>query len=123
MTTATIDVANQLAELCREQKYIEAVETLYDENIVSIEPMDTEEMPGRLEGKQDVMNKNKWFIDNFEVVESTVYGPYPNGERFAMAFCVTAKNKETQETSKMEEVALYTVKNGKIIQEVFFHTG
>ncbi|QDU35111.1 hypothetical protein KS4_31910 [Poriferisphaera corsica] len=119
--TSTLDLGNQLADLCKEGRHLEAVDTLYDENIVSIEPCSSPDMPARMEGIQAVRGKNEWWLNAFEMKDQHVYGPYPHGERFALAFCMDVVNKETKEEMHMEEVALYTVKDNKIVQEEFFH--
>lgn len=51
-------------------------------------------------------------------------GPYPHGDRFIAHFKmeVTAKNGPMAgKRMVMDEAALYTVKDGKIIHEEFFY--
>ena len=72
-----------------------------------------------------VKGKNEWWVNNHEVHSSSVKGPFPNGDRFAVIFNydVTAKaGPMAGQRMKMEEVALYTVKDGKITREEFFYT-
>ncbi|GGZ90783.1 SnoaL-like domain-containing protein [Algibacter mikhailovii] len=60
---STKEVANQWAQLCREGKNIECIESLYAENVSS------KEMPGvpygeSITGKQSVLEKSKQWLDN-----------------------------------------------------------
>ena len=115
----TKDVAQQWAQMCREGKNIECVEALYDENVVS------REMPGFPEeitqGKQNVWNKSKDWLDNVAEFHSSEIGePVIAGNHFTskMSFDVTFKDRGRQ---SMEEVAVFEVKNGKITNEQFFY--
>lgn len=122
--SSTLEVGKKLVELCRGGKNLEAVETLYAPDIVSIEVIGDETMPARTEGIDAVRGKNQWWIDNHEVHGGEVRGPFPHGDRFIVQFDfdVTAKTGPMKgRRIKLEEGALYTVKNGKIVQEEFFY--
>ncbi|MBC7975998.1 MAG: nuclear transport factor 2 family protein, partial [Myxococcales bacterium] len=47
--------------------------------------------------------------------------PYPNGDRFAVRFNYDVTHKPSSKRIQMDEVALYTVKDGKIVREEFFY--
>jgi hypothetical protein len=57
-------VANELVALCREQPNLDAIEALYSPDIVSIEPVGSEEMPAEMRGRDAVRGKNQWWFDN-----------------------------------------------------------
>ena len=120
----TKEVGTKLAELCREGKNLEAIETLYSETIVSVEAVGDETMPAVMEGIDAIRGKNQWWLDNHEVHEGDVRGPFPNENRFALIFNfdVTAKaGPMAGQRMKIEEVALYTVEDGKITREEFYY--
>ncbi|WP_432798010.1 SnoaL-like domain-containing protein [Poriferisphaera sp. WC338] len=117
----TMDIANQLVALCRERKFAEAINTLYADDIVSVEAMEDPAMPARMEGKETVLGKNQWWFDNHEIHSITVSDPFPHGDRFAVYFDDDITSKETGERIHMQEVALYTVTDGKITHEEFFY--
>ena len=50
-------------------------------------------------------------------------GPFPNEDRFAVRFTFDVTNKPSGQRMTMDEVGLFTVKNGKIAREEFFYTG
>jgi len=73
------------------------------------------------EGKEAVEQKSVWWRDNHEVHDVAVEGPYPNGDRFAVRFTYDITRKQSGQRVKMDEVALYTVKDDKIVREEFFY--
>jgi len=121
----TLSVGKKLVSLCRDGKMMEAVETLYSPQIVSIEAVSGgPSMPARMEGLEAIKGKNDWWVKNHEVHSSKVEGPYPHGDRFIVHFImdVTAKaGPMAGQRMTLDEAALYTVKDGKITQEEFFY--
>ena len=119
-----LDIGKKLVDLCKQGKNLQAIETLYAPNIVSIEAMGDETMPARMEGIQAIKGKNDWWFQNHEVHGGEVKGPWPNGDRFTVYFKSDVTPKAGPMANKrmtIEEVALYTVKNDKIVQEEFFY--
>jgi len=119
MTTS--EVAHKLVALCREGKYLEAVETLYDPDIVSVEAKEFAGMPRELRGKEAVRGKNQWWFEANEVHSSSVAGPYLTPERFAAVHTFDSTIKATGVRRAFTEVAVYTVENGRITREEFFY--
>jgi ketosteroid isomerase-like protein len=122
--TETLAVGKKLVELCQKGKVMDAVNTLYDKNIVSIEATESPEMPRRMEGIDAIRGKNEWWEKNHEIHSMEVNGPWPHGDRFIARFKLDVTPKAGPMAGKrmtMEEAALYTVKNGKIVQEEFFY--
>ena len=115
----THDVANRLVELCREGKNLEAINELYDDNVVGREPKGA---PMELsEGKEAVIGKNNhWYSTVEEVHSGIVSDPIVSGDFFSctMDMDVTYKDYGRME---MHEVCVYEVKDGKIISDQFFY--
>ena len=122
-TPEVIEIGKQLVALCQQGKGIEAVDALYDEKIVSIEGQEGDELPARMEGIQAVRGKNTWWYDNHEIHAEQVEGPFAGlrDDQFAARFELDVTFKPTGDRQKMVEVALYTVSNGKIVQEEFLY--
>jgi len=125
-TSDTLAIGKQLAELCKQGKNLEAVEALYSDDVVSVEAVDcgTENMPQTMTGKQAILGKNQWWCDNHEVHSGSVAGPFPHGDRFVLLldYDVTPKcGPMAGNRMQMQEAALYTVDNGKIVKEEFFY--
>jgi ketosteroid isomerase-like protein len=62
-------------------------------------------------------------MDTHEVHAAAVEGPWPNGDRFIVRFTYDVTNKPSGRRMQMDETALFTVQNGKIVREEFFYTG
>ena len=118
---STASVASELVELCRAGRNLEAISKLYDANIVSIEAVGGEEAPAETRGIDAVRKKNEWWLDTYEVNSAKVDGPFVGKDRFAVYYAYETTLKRTGERGSMEEMALYTVKDGKIVREQFFY--
>ena len=120
----TLTLGRKLVELCKAQKASEALATLYSPQIVSIEAQGSPDMPARMEGIDAIKGKNDWFESSYEVHKADAKGPWPHGDRFIVNFTydVTAKSGPMAgQRMTLDEAALYTVRDGKIVQEEFFY--
>ena len=120
----TLSVGKKLVEYCRQGKNLEAINALYSPQIVSIEAMGGPSMPARMEGLEAIRGKNDWWVKNHEIHNAEAEGPWPHGDRFIVRFKydVTATGgPQAGKRMKMDETGLYTVKDGKIVQEEFFY--
>ena len=61
-------------------------------------------------------------LDNHQIHEGTVEGPYPHGDRFILHFKYDVTPKHTGKRMTMDETGLYTAQNGKIVKEEFFNS-
>ena len=116
-----MEIANELVDLCRQGKNMEAIEKLYSPDVVSVEAC---AMPGHeqtIKGIDGVKGKTQWWVENHEVHSGDVKGPYPHGDRFILYFDYDVTPKQTGQRMQMQEAGLYTVKNGKIAKEEFFY--
>jgi hypothetical protein len=125
MTTATATntatIAEELVSLCREGRNGDAINTLYSPDIVSIESMGNESMPREQKGIDAIRGKNQWWAENNEVHSATVDGPFLGDDKFAVYYNYDVTFKPTGKRNNMEEMALYTVKDGKVVREQFFY--
>jgi len=115
----TSEIAQRFAALCREGKHEEAANTFWSDDVVSIEAM--EGPMARLEGRAAVKGKTEWWNANHEVHGGETFGPYVNGNQFCLRFTIDVTPKQTGQRMQMEEVGLYTVRDGKVVEERFFY--
>lgn len=117
---STFEIGTRLVTLCQAGKFIEAIDELYADGVVSDEPGAPEPTAGR----DAVRAKNEaWFAGN-EVHSISVDGPWPHGDRFAVRFDIDITPKAgpmAGQRFQMSEIALYTVADGKIAREEFFY--
>ena len=123
-SNTTLEVGKKLVDFCRQKKHTQAVDSLYAPNVVNLEPHDFPGMPQRTEGHAAVRAKNDHWEQNNTIHAATVNGPFPNGDRFIVHFDYDFTPKSgpmANQRIKMQEAGLYTVKDGKIVQEEFFY--
>jgi len=118
---STQAVGQQLADLCRQGRNLEAIETLYADHAVSIEVAGHGDMPRVTEGKAAILGKNQWWLDNHEVHGGDVKGPFPHEDRVALYMSFDITPKHLGQRIQIEEVGLYTVEGDKIVKEEFFY--
>ena len=120
----TRQVGTQLVELCSKGRNLDAVDTLYSDDVVSVEPQAMADMPAETTGKAGVRGKNIWFFDNHEIHSAKAVGPMVHGDRFAVAFEFDVTPKEGPQAgtrNTMNEIGVYTVVSGKVVREEFFY--
>jgi ketosteroid isomerase-like protein len=89
------------------------------DDVVSIEaapsPM------AHLTGKDAVIGKQNWWNGAHDVHSVETHGPYVNGDQFAVRWVMDVTQKENGQRMTMDEVAIFTLKDGKIAEERFFY--
>ena len=121
MSTET--VAKRLVTLCNSGQGEKAVTELYAKDIVSIEANGTPEMPARMQGIEAIQQKSAWWSANNEVHGMKATGPFIGNrdDQFAVKFDMDITPKGGTRM-QMAEVALYTVRNDKIVEEAFLYS-
>jgi ketosteroid isomerase-like protein len=117
----TLEVGKKLVELCKQGKDAQCVDTLYANDIVAVEAAAMPNMPAEVHGKPKIVEKMKWWAEHHTVHSASVEGPWPQGDRFIVKFRYDLTNKADGKRTTMDEAALYTVKDGKIVREEFFY--
>ncbi len=122
MTTQVREVADEIVELCRQGKNVDAIDRFYAPNVVSTEAAEMKGMPREVRGQAGVRAKNEAWVKDTKVHSSEIRGPFPHGEdQFAVFAKYDVTPKSTGQRMAMEEVGVYTVRNGKIVEEKFFY--
>jgi ketosteroid isomerase-like protein len=116
----TQEIANRLSELFKENKWTEIQDELFSEDAKSIEPPHTPGMQS-VEGLAAIKKKAVDFNNMVEEMHGGyVTEPIIAGNRIAvgMGMDVTMKGGGRM---KMDEIAVYEVKDGKIVKEEFIY--
>jgi ketosteroid isomerase-like protein len=115
----TQEIADKLVQLCREGKNLDAISEFYSDSIVSKEPKGSNHEV--VEGKEAVIAKNQfWYGMVEEVHDIKISDPIVTGDFFACTMDMDVTYKEAGRMG-MSEVAVYEVKDGKIIAEQFIY--
>jgi ketosteroid isomerase-like protein len=115
----TSELAKDFTELLKQGDDEAAAAKYNADDIVSYEAM--EGPMAVCQGRDAVKQKGDWWRENHEVHGGSVDGPFVNGDQFAVCIKMDITPKATGERVMMEEVGLYTVKDGKITEERFFY--
>ena len=118
---STMEIAQKMVDLCRQGKNMEALETLFSDDVVSVEAAAMPGMDREAKGLAAVKAKGEWWVENHEVHSASVTGPWPHDDRFIVGFEYDVTNKPSGQRMQMNETGLYTVSNGKIVREEFFY--
>jgi len=116
----TQEVANRFNELAQTGQWEQIQNELFADNAVSIEPPGSQGMQS-VEGLPAIKEKGKKFSEMVEEMHGGYSAAPAVGGRYfsvAMGMDCTMKGMGRQ---KMDEIAVYEVKDGKIVKEQFFY--
>jgi hypothetical protein len=116
----TDDVAEDVAAMCRQGLFVESGEKYWAEEVISIEPGGARPIS---RGRAAVRAKGVWWSGSHQLHGHSVEGPWVNGDRFALRFVFDVTNKQSRQRMKVDEIALYTLRDGQIVEERFFYSG
>ena len=115
----TEEVAQKVVELVRKQAWHEALDTLYDKNIVSIEARASDGESAEKRGIDQVRGKTDWWLENMQVHSFKANGSFVARDRFVVQYDADVTDKNSNKRMQLSEVGVYTVKDGKIVHEEF----
>ncbi len=115
----TEEVAKKVVEFVRKQKWYEALDALYDDNIVSVEAQTRDGSSPEMRGKDAVRGKIDWWVNGMQVHSFNAGEPFVAHDRFVVQYDADVTDKESEQRFQLSEAGVYTVKNGKIVREEF----
>ena len=116
---ATEEVAKSVVELTNKQAWREALDTLYDKDIVSVEARGMNGGSPETRGIEGVRRKTDWWEQNMQIHSFKAHGPFVAHDRFVVQYEADVTDKNSNKRMQLSEVGVYTVKNGKIVREEF----
>lgn len=114
----TDEVAKNLVKWFNNGEEARCYKELYSPKIVSIEP--TKEM-AITRGAEELAKKGEWWKENFEVHSTKATGPIVADNWFSLRFDMDTTHKPSGQRSKMSEIGVFQVQDGKIVKEQFFY--
>jgi len=116
----TKEVADQFYALAQQGNWDKIQEDFFSKDAKSIEPAHAQGF-GSVSGIDEIKKKGK----QFEAMVEATHGGYCNEPQVAGNYFVCAMGMDVtmkdQGRTKMDEIALYEVKDGKIVSEQFFY--
>lgn len=120
MKMGTKEIAENLVKWCNKGEWQRAYLELYSPKIISIEEEGPDNM-ARLEGMEAVMKKAEWWANTFEMHSSKASDLVIADNWFSVKFEMDTTHRPSGQRSKSSEIAVYNVKEGKIVKEHFFY--
>lgn len=117
----TEEIGKQLVSLCNQGKGMEAIQTLYSPDVVSVEAMAMPDGSRETKGLPGVIGKSEWWLSAHEVHSGLAEGPLVSPAHFCVRFKYDVTLKQTGKRFVMEELGVYQVADGKITREEFFY--
>jgi hypothetical protein len=115
------EIAERYVALCKAGKLEQILDELFAADAVSVEAFAPPGLDPTSSGLAAIKAKSEWWTQNHEIHRFETFGPFPNGDRFAVRFVLDITNKPSGRRMGMEEIGLFTVENGKISREEFFY--
>ena len=117
----TQEVADRFSQLAKENKFDAIQDELFGDNAVSIEPPGAEAIGmHNVEGLDAIKKKGEMWIQMIEEMHGGYCSePVVGGNHFSVAMGMDVTMKGGQRM-QMDEIAVYEVKDGKIVKEQFF---
>lgn len=112
-------MAKRVVDLCNQGKNFEVMQTMYADDIVSVEPTGQATV-----GKTPVIQKSERWAAANTIHGETVRGPFFHGpDQFATQTTFEVTRKDTGQRESLNEITVYTVANDLITREQFFFDG
>jgi ketosteroid isomerase-like protein len=111
------ELGKTLVELFNQNKADDWIKGMWTGDVESIEGT------GQVaRGRDQILAKWDWWTSNHEVMGASAEGPYVGATGFAVKFQLHVKDKATGSDMNMSEVAVYSVRDGKICREEFMYS-
>ena len=118
MADDTQAIADDFTAMLKAGEFEAAGEKYWSPDVRSVEAM--EGGMADIRGIDAVRGKGKWWYDNHEVHSASASGPLVNHDQFLVDFEMDVTFKGDGQRRQLNESAVYTVKDGKIVEERFF---
>lgn len=122
MTATEIsEIGQKYVSLCKQGKFEACLQELFSKDAVSVEAWAPPGVDRIASGLPAIRAKGEAWVRDHEIHSVEVSGPFPLDQRFAVFFRFDVTNKPSQRRIAMDEVALFTIDDGKIVREEFFY--
>ena len=111
-----LEIAQDVVALIRDGKSDEVEEKWLAPGIESVEGVGASMA---WSGKKAVLAKYRGWEADHEIHDDELEGPWVGATGFALKFWIDVTQNSTGQRTQMEEIAVYTVHNGKIVREEF----
>ena len=120
---AAIDaVARDFTAMLRLGQFEAAGEKFWAPDVRSAEPAEiSQDIPALVSGREAARLKARARFANKEIDDLGIDGPFVTGDQFALFLDMLITDLATGRTQPFAEIAIFTVRDGHIIEERFFY--
>ena len=116
------EIATGFSKLMAEGRFLEAGELYWAQDVKSVEPADlSPAIPAVVEGIEAVREKARLWFGESSIEDFKIEGPFVSGDQFAVPMEMVVANRKSGERHPFREIAVYTVKDGKVAEERYFY--
>ena len=115
-------IAQEYVKYVKEGRFLELLDQLYAADAVSVEAAASPGYERAAHGLEALRGKSQGFEASHELHKLEVRGPWPHGEeKFAVHMTGEMTHRESAQRRVLDEIAVLTVRDGKIVSEEFFY--
>lgn len=120
--SAIHDVARDFTAMLRLGQFEAAGEKFWATDVQSAEPADlSQDIPALVSGREAARRKARARFTEAEIDDLGIDGPFITGDQFALFLDMLITDPATGKTQPFAEIAVFTVRDGRIIEERFFY--
>lgn len=116
------DVARDFTDMLRQGQFVAAGERFWAADVRSIEPHD---LPGGIAaeilGIEAARAKTVRWFGSRHIHDLSIDGPFVTGDQFALFLDMMIAGKPSEGDQPFTEIAVFTVRDGKISEERYFY--
>ena len=116
------EVAREFTAMLRRGQFESAGEKFWAADVMSAEPAAvSDDIPALVCGKEAVRRKIKSRFAEGDIYDLSIDGPFITGDQFALFLDMLMTDPATGKTQPFTEIAIFTVRDERIIEERFFY--
>ncbi|WP_160353971.1 SnoaL-like domain-containing protein [Sphingorhabdus profundilacus] len=116
------DVARDFTAMLRLDQFEAAGEKFWAIDVKSAEPAAlSQDIPALVSGREAALRKTRARFAEADIDDLRIDGPFVTGDQFALFLDMLITDPATGKTQPFAEIAIFTVRDGRIIEERFFY--
>jgi hypothetical protein len=116
------DVARDFTFMLRQGQFVAAGDLYWAEAVTSLEPSDLSAgIPAFVSGIDAARGKAQFRFGEGRIDDLGIDGPFVTGDQFALFLDMLITDPVTGTVHPFTEIAIFTVRDGRIIEERFFY--
>jgi hypothetical protein len=120
--SAIHDIARNFTAMLRAGQFEAAGERFWADKVTSVEPADLSvHIPALVSGITDARGKARARFGASRIDDLGIDGPFVTGDQFALFLDMLITDPESGHAQPFTEIAIFTVCDGRIIEERFFY--